>query len=142
MQNKVMEDFLDKENVLLDEILENQTVLRKVINERNWDELVKITATLEDLSERFSKIETARSAIASDESKLPQEIRDKLRSVRGKLVKSQAENKALGEYVSIMHGFVRGVIEEAVPQRRNKLYGSNGRILEPQPSSIVLNTLF
>lgn len=141
-QMKIMEDFLDSENALLDQILENQSVLRKSVNERNWDVLMKTNASLEDLAERFSKVETARSAISNDLTAMPKDVREKLTQVRSKLVKSQAENKALGEYVSIMGDFVRGVIEEAVPQRKAKIYGSNGRMVDAQASSILVNRFF
>lgn len=137
---ETMEEFLDSENELLDKILENQAGLRKVVNSRDWEKLVKITAELDDMADRFSKIETARSALPNQ--KLELKSREKLTQIRSKLVKSQAENKALGEYVSVMHGFVRGVIEEAIPQRRNKLYGRNGAFVDAKPSSILVNALF
>mgnify|MGYP006974640767 FL=1 len=62
--------------------------------------------------------------------------------VRGKLVKSRTENKVLSEYINITKGFVQSIIDNALPQSRNKLYSRNGNIIQSQPQSVVVNTLF
>lgn len=136
----MMEQFLDKENKLLDEILECQCRLRAAVNERKWNELEDAVYVLGNLADQFEKTENERSKLPS--STMSDELRAKMNDVRSKLIKSQAENKAIGEYVSIMNGFVKEVIDEAIPQGRGKIYGYNGAILQSQPSSVVLNALF
>ena len=61
--------------------------------------------------------------------------------LRGKLVKCRTENKALSDYISVTRNFVRKVIDNALPQTRNKVYTKSG-IVQKQPQSVVVNTLF
>lgn len=137
----MMEQFLDKENKLLDEILECQGRLRAAVNERKWNELEDAVYVLGNLADQFEQTENERSKLPAS-GMMSDELRAKMNDVRSKLIKSQAENKAIGEYVSIMNGFVKEVIDEAIPQGRGKIYGYNGAILQSQPSSVVLNALF
>ena len=37
---------------------------------------------------------------------------------------------------------VQSIIDNALPQSRNKLYSRNGNIIQSQPQSVVVNTLF
>ena len=50
--------------------------------------------------------------------------------------------KVLSEYINITKGFVQSIIDNALPQSRNKLYSRNGNIIQSQPQSVVVNTLF
>ena len=49
---------------------------------------------------------------------------------------------AKNEYINITKGFVQSIIDNALPQSRNKLYSRNGNIIQSQPQSVVVNTLF
>ena len=70
------------------------------------------------------------------------ECRELLAKVRGKLVRCRTENKALGDYINITRNFVQGVIDHSLPQTRSKVYSRNGNIIQKQPHSVVVNTLF
>ena len=92
--------------------------------------------------DRFNKLDEEREEITSiDDTKNPIYI-NLLSDVRGKLVKSRTENKVLSEYINITKGFVQGIIDNALPQSRNKLYSRNGYIIQNQPESVVVNTLY
>ncbi|MDE6067637.1 MAG: hypothetical protein K2F89_01610, partial [Treponemataceae bacterium] len=67
--------------------------------------------------------------------------RELLAKLRSRLLKSKVQNFALNTYIETMQNFVRGVLENAVPQRRNVLYSREGKILKPEPQSVVLNKI-
>ena len=67
---------------------------------------------------------------------------ERLGQMRAKLLKCKIENQALSKYVNITKNFIQGVVDNALPQSRNKVYSKNGKIVQPQPQSIVLNLDF
>jgi hypothetical protein len=141
-EKKDMEQLLDQENSLLDTILGKQAALRKTINNRNWNDLIDIISEINLLADCFKKVEFERETLSAAFRFNDFVVFSKLSEVRGKLVRSRSENKALCDYISITQGFVQGIIEDAVPQSRNKLYSRTGKIVHPQPSSVVVNTLY
>ena len=52
------------------------------------------------------------------------------------------ENRVITDYVNIAKTFIQEVVEKALPQSRNKNYSRNGKIVQPQPLSVVVNQLF
>lgn len=137
-----MKDITDKQNVLLDDVLTLQAAVRTAVNERDWNALVTHIAALERATEAFTASEVEREAAFKSNSECDAETRAQFRALKAKLVRSQAENKALGDYISIMQGFVKGIVSDALPQSRNKVYGPNGAIVQSKPSSVVINTLY
>ena len=92
--------------------------------------------------DKFNKLDEEREEITTTEDISNSEYKRILSTVRGKLVKSRTENKVLSEYINITKGFVQSIIDNALPQSRNKLYSRNGNIIQSQPQSVVVNTLF
>ena len=92
--------------------------------------------------DKFNKLDEEREEITTTEDISNSEYKRILSMVRGKLVKSRTENKVLSEYINITKVFVQSIIDNALPQSRNKLYSRNGNIIQSQPQSVVVNTLF
>ncbi len=132
-------EILEEENSILSEVLELQASLRKAVKEKDWPTLMKVISSINLKMDKFNSLDEARETAAiiiGDNA-----AEDLLAQVRGKLVRCRTENKALGEYIDITRKFVRGVINKA-PQSRAKVYGRTGQIVQEQPQSMVLNTLY
>jgi len=139
-EERTLHQILEAEDKLLDEILTKQFELRTAIHAKDWNNLMAIISDINLLSDEFKHVDEERETCSdsindNDDGTL-------LAKVRGKLVQSKAINTALGDYISITRGFVRGIIEEAVPQARNTVYQRNGKVVHPQPVSVVVNTLY
>lgn len=133
---------LSEQNLILDLVLTKQQELRNSVNDKNWTNLMSVISEINLAMDRFNKLDEEREEITSiDDTKNPIYI-NLLSDVRGKLVKSRTENKVLSEYINITKGFVQSIIDNALPQSRNKLYSRNGNIIQSQPQSVVVNTLF
>lgn len=136
-------EILNKEDQLLDKLIEKQSELRKSVTEKNWDALVTNIACLNEISKEFQKIDSRRDEIQIQLK--TEELKpsfEQLGKVRSKLLKCKVENRVLGDYVNIAKNFIQEVVEKAVPQRRNKNYTRTGQIVQVQPQSVVLNQLF
>ena len=95
-----------------------------------------------EMMDAFNELDKEREELALGGLQEDAETYGLLAEIRGKLVKSRIENKALSDYISITREFVKGIIDTAVPQSRNRLYSRNGYVVQPQPESVVVNTLF
>ncbi|MCK9169359.1 MAG: hypothetical protein M0P01_02985 [Treponema sp.] len=138
-----LKQVLTKENELLDRVLVEQASLRKAVSDKKWENLMDTISTINMLADDFKKTETERECVfaqLSDEMK--RKAMPLLAEVRGKLLKSRTENQALGDYITITRGFIQGILDEAVPQSRSKVYSRSGKIVHSQPSSVVVNTLY
>ncbi|HAH61060.1 MAG TPA: hypothetical protein DCL73_03040 [Treponema sp.] len=138
-----LEQILTKENELLDKVLVEQAELRKAVHDKKWEKLMETVSGINMLADDFRKAESERERITrkqTDEAK--KAAMPLLAQVRGKLVKSKTENQALGDYITITRGFIQGVLDEAVPQSRSKVYSRSGKIVHSQPSSVVVNKLY
>ncbi|MBQ6028567.1 MAG: hypothetical protein IJL24_03440 [Treponema sp.] len=133
-------DILEKENETLDRLLDVQSNVHIAVKTRNWigleDDLEKIRV----LSLEFSALEEKREAASSNEIK-PDEKALMLK-LHSKLLRSKIENQILNKYIETSRGFVQGILENAVPQRRNIVYTRNGKVLKREPESVVLNRIF
>ena len=133
-------DILEKENETLDRLLDVQSNVHIAVKTRNWigleDDLEKIRV----LSLEFSALEEKREAASSNEIK-PDEKALMLK-LHSKLLRSKIENLILNKYIETSRGFVQGILENAVPQRRNIVYTRNGKVLKREPESVVLNRIF
>ena len=137
------EQILVKEEGILDELVKAQNQLRKAVTEKNWENLTKIINTINNLSENFIEVDTQREDM-QDMMKMD-EVRpyfERLGDMRTKLLKCKIENQALSQYVNITKNFIQGVVDNALPQSRNKVYSKSGKIVQPQPQSVVLNMDF
>ena len=140
---KEFESVLDEENKLLDVLVVKQAELRKAVTEKNWEVLTDVISDINKVSDTFQEYDLTRDKIQvqlkTDELK---PCFNKIGTVRSKLLKCKIENKVLSDYVNIAKTFVQEVVDKAIPQTRNKNYSRNGKIVQPQVQSVVLNQLF
>ena len=140
---KEFEQILEKEEQILDDLLKSQSQLRKAVTDKNWESLTKIINNINTISSDFLEADTSREVL-QDMMKM-NEIKpyfERLGNMRAKLLKCKIENQALSKYVNITKNFIQGVVENALPQSGNKVYSKSGKIVQPQPQSVVLNLDF
>ena len=135
-------EVLNEQNSILDVVLTKQQELRNSVNEKNWTNLMNVISEINLSMDKFNKLDEEREEITTTEDISNSEYKRILSIVRGKLVKSRTENKVLSEYINITKVFVQSIIDNALPQSRNKLYSRNGNIIQSHPQSVVVNTLF
>ncbi len=143
MDKMEFEQILVKEEGILDELVKAQNQLRKAVTEKNWESLTKIINTINTVSGDFLEADAERESI-QDMMKMD-EVKPyfgRLADMRSKLLKCKIENQALSKYVNITKNFIQGVVEDALPQSGNKVYSKTGKIVQPQPQSVVLNMDF
>ena len=139
---KELVSVMEDENVLLDKILEQQSVIHISVKEKKWDVLQESMSKLQNLSDCFVSLEKKRESLSAGKNMAQDlEVAPVLSQVRGKLQKSKVENNALSEYVSVTRKFLANVFDTVVPQRRNTLYSKSGGIVKPELNSLVLNLL-
>ncbi len=135
-------EILNQEDEVLSSVISLQNELRCAVKNKDWAELMKVISDINLSMDRFNNLDEQREAAAVYAKSDEIETKALLAKVRGKLVRVRAENKALSEYINITRNFVRGIIDSALPQSRAKVYGRSGKILQTQPDSVVVNTLF
>lgn len=142
-ENTKLEQILTRENTLLDTVLGHQAELRKAVREKKWETLMDTVSSINACADEFKSMEAEREALyQSADAGSRKAVQPLLAAVRGKLVRSKSENGALDDYISITRGFIQGVLDQAVPQSRSTVYSRKGTIVHPQPSSVVVNTLY
>ena len=145
MKNNIteFEEILAEEEKILNDLVKNQDSLKKAVLDKNWENLTKIITNMNTISSKFVDIDTERE-ILQDMMKM-NEIKpyfERLGTMRAKLLKCKIENQALSKYVNITKNFIQGVVDNALPQSGNKVYSKSGKIVQPQPQSVVLNLDF
>ncbi len=135
-------DVLVSENKLISDVLCRQQALRDAVNNKDWTALMDAAGDVNEMMDAFNELDKEREELALGGLQEDAETYGLLAEIRGKLVKSRIENKVLSDYISITREFVKGIIDTAVPQSRNRLYSRNGYVVQPQPESVVVNTLF
>ena len=135
-------DVLVSENKLISDVLCRQQALRDAVNNKDWTALMDAAGDVNEMMDAFNELDKEREELALGGLQEDAETYGLLAEIRGKLVKSRIENKALADYISITREFVKCIIDTAVPQSRNRLYSRNGYVVQPQPESVVVNTLF
>lgn len=133
--------LLEQEIKLVEKILECQASVYSTVKEKNWVNLERDIDCLNELSSQFSAMEAKRDSLIAKRGEEGVDSRELLAKLRSRLLKSKVQNFALNTYIETMQNFVRGVLENAVPQRRNVLYSREGKILKPEPQSVVLNKI-
>ncbi|MFC2602752.1 MAG: hypothetical protein ACFNX0_02435 [Treponema sp.] len=139
-ENKITyKDILIEERDVLSNIIDRQNELRKAVKEKDWTKLMDIISAVNVAMDKFTALDEKRESLSRDINS--GECFDLLCEVRGKLLKCRVENNALNQYVGTASRFVRGIVNEALPQSRPRLYSHRGRLVQAQPKSIVVNTL-
>lgn len=138
-----IEDILKSQNILIDSIISEQMKIREAVKAKDWIELQTGIEIIQHKAAAFVALDKQRDFLSSSaSSESLKKTAEAAKQVRSKLLKSKIENKALGNYVSIVHGFVQNILDTVVPQRRNTLYSRKGKIVHAQPESVVVNQLF
>ena len=139
-ENKITyKDILIEERDVLSNIIDRQNELRKAVKDKDWTKLMDIISAVNVAMDKFTALDEKRESLSRDINS--GECFDLLCEVRGKLLKCRVENNALNQYVGTASRFVRGIVNEALPQSRPRLYSHRGRVVQAQPKSIVVNTL-
>ena len=139
-ENKITyKDILIEERDVLSNIIDRQNELRKAVKEKDWTKLMDIISAVNVAMDKFTALDEKRESLSRDINS--GDCFDLLCEVRGKLLKCRVENNALNQYVGTASRFVRGIVNEALPQSRPRLYSHRGRVVQAQPKSIVVNTL-
>ena len=137
------EAILQDEDKVLSELYEKQEAVKQSVIDRNWDLLVPLLADVNSLTEKFRTLDSKRydvqKAFSEDEVKV---FYTKLAALRSLLLKCKVQNRVLTDYVNIARDFIKDVVDKALPQTRNKSYSRTGKIVQPQPVSVVVNQLF
>lgn len=132
--------LLKNENDILEELSAKQKTLRKVLTEKNWDTLLDLMSEVNMLSDNFQKFDARRDEIQNQLSENDLAgFNDALSSLRNKLLRCKVENQVIANYVTTTRQFIASVVQEAVPQIRNKNYNRHGEVLQPQPASVLVD---
>lgn len=137
-------DILLQEDAVLSDVISSQSELRAAVNAKSWTDLMKVVSDINLEMDKFNRLDAAReeASKSAEIADFEAENAELLAKVRGKLVRCRAENKALGDFINITRNFVQKIIDTALPQSRNRLYGKGGGFVQKQPDSVVVNTLF
>lgn len=143
MEIEEFESVLDKEAKVLTELADKQVAVKQSVIDRDWENLVVLISDVNRLSDSFKEIDVKRDQLQNslDENTL-KKYYSQLGSLRSQLLKCKVENRVITDYVNIAKTFIQEVVEKALPQSRNKNYSRNGKIVQPQPLSVVVNQLF
>ena len=141
--NSLVAEFsliLKNEDKILDELKDKQSLMRRALTEKNWDELLKCMDSVNSLFADFQEFDVRRDEIQQqlgrDELKPFFEV---LASMRSKLLKCRVENQVISNYVNVTRKFIAEVVEKALPQSRNKNYTKTGVLTQPQTSSVLVD---
>jgi len=138
-KNQISE-ILQKENDTLDRLLDCQSSVHIAVKTKNWIGLEEDLEKIRQLSLEFSALEEKREAVSSVE--ISPDEKALMLKLHAKLLKSKIENEILNKYIETSRSFVQGILENAVPQRRNIVYSRDGKIVKREPESVVLNRIF
>ena len=143
MEIEEFESVLDKEAKVLTELADKQVAVKQSVIDRDWENLVALISDVNRLSDAFKEIDVKRDQLQKslDENTL-KNYYSQLGSLRSQLLKCKVENRVITDYVNIAKTFIQEVVEKALTQSRNKNYSRNGKIVQPQPLSVVVNQLF
>ena len=143
MEIEEFESVLDKEAKVLTELADKQVAVKQSVIDRDWENLVALISDVNRLSDAFKEIDVKRDQLQKSlDEKTLKNYYSQLGSLRSQLLKCKVENRVITDYVNIAKTFIQEVVEKALPQSRNKNYSRNGKIVQPQPLSVVVNQLF
>ena len=162
---------LKAQSNVLDSIILRQGVIHDTVMNKDWVALEDAMQKMERLSSRFMELEEQRLNIEQDtiikmrgldkqeEEPIVKEplapnfeeraalygdrkVSETLTKVRTKLARSKIENNALNAYVNAASGFLKGVFDTIIPQRRNTTYNRYGKMAKPAMQSLVIDRVF
>jgi hypothetical protein len=151
--------ILAKEIEILEKILLFQGMIRDVVIKREWTDYEVLTETVNKLGEHFEMLDMEREALFKAISgnnepesfyawaaKLPSGERDKIadlyRSLKLTALQIRISNNTLMEYLREVKSAVAGILEQAYPDRRGKMYSRKGTEREADMRSVMVNHTF
>jgi len=140
---KEFETVLRDEEFILNSVIEKQLMLKTTVINKDWENLTKTIAQINELSNSFVEADEKRNAV--QEQLKTEELKpyfEQLRNLRSKLLRCKIENQSLSKYINITREFIQEVIGKAMPGTGSKVYSKSGKILQTQPQSVVLNMSF
>ncbi len=142
---------------VLGAIIVQQQIVRTAVTSKNWNQLQDSVNIVNHLTKEFIELEAKRSSECAklnpnnpdDIFTIATKVNPELKSgilgmfhqVRQKLVVSKIENDAINEYIRITQDFLQEVFDNVLPQRRNKLYSSKGKVIKNRPKSVILDAI-
>ena len=142
-KTKDFELILNREDEVLTSLSEKQSEFKAAVKEKNWEKLTSVINEINYQTDAFMEIDSQREDVQQQlEAVEIKQYSERLINLRAKLLKWKIENKALEKYVGITRDFIKGIVDNALPQSRNKVYSKKGMIVQPQPQSVVVNQLF
>lgn len=150
---------LKSQSALLDQILDAQQKIRIAVTDKQYSDLEGLLYKLGGLAETFCELEHTRiaacaglSAEANEDGDVFIAVRslseanrnavlEVFRDVRGKLSRSKIENEALNAFIKVAREFLQGVLDRAIPDRRNPVYSNRGSVVQSSPESLVLDAI-
>jgi len=134
---------LRSQDELLDSILREQDKMHRDVKQRKWDSLQKSMSQMRELSDSFVALDRRREALVGNDRGMYFEpgVEPVFSSVRSKLTRSKIENEALRSYVNATKDFISGIIDECYAGS-GVCYGQNGRMVNSEVGSVLINTEF
>ncbi len=145
MENTVkeFETILDEQDKILDLLIVKQAEMKSAVTEKSWEKLSEIIPFINKIYEDFAEKDSVRDYLQDNiKSAELKSFSEKITNLRSKLLKCKIENQALTKYVNITKEFIQGIVENALPQTGSKVYSNKGKILHPQPQSVVVDLSF
>lgn len=146
MENQVLKaqflEILKKQTLLLDEILEEQGKIHSFVCKKLWLELEASLKKMQVLTDGFAELDGLREGF---DGKLnpyaDSEISGALREVKSRLLKSKIQTEVLKEHLRVTQGFLKGIFDNALPERRNLTYSRYGKIVSSGLQNVVVDRI-
>ena len=133
-------EILKKQSLLLDEILEEQGKIHEFVCKRHWLELEASLKKMQVLTDGFSELDGLREGF---EGRLnpysDSQLASALREVKSRLLKSKIQTEVLKEHIRVTQRFLKGIFENALPERRNLTYSRYGKIVNSGLQNVVVD---
>ncbi len=137
------ESVLKEEDILLNRMVKKQSLMQQAVREKDWENLTNLINEMNEITEKFVQIDTKREGL--QDSMAIEELKpyfETISSLRSKLFKCKVENQVLSKYVNITREFIQNIVDNALPQSGSKVYSNTGKIIQTQPTSVVVNLDF
>jgi hypothetical protein len=155
-----IEELLLKEQDILSVLLACQKRMYESVVIRDWVMLQKEAELSQAISNSFLSLEEQRKQVTRPTMKgvgnpkdfysvtanfapdVRSRLNDLFRDIKRLLLLSKTENDVFNAYISNARILVSGIIESAVPARRNRIYSRHGSLVSTNVESLVLNRSF
>jgi hypothetical protein len=142
-------DVLYRQTVCLKDITAVQKTVRDAVFERNWTVLEPALSQAEELGTQLSELEIERSAVFGGRSfrealstfdvEESAALMSARRDLKHAACKVRVGTEALNGYLSEVHIVIRGFLDAAFPERRDRVYSREGRRKKTELRNVVLD---